>query len=94
MNVKAPSFQDTFEGVAALLMDRVDSSGYAREALCRYVEFEKCIRGRKNAAKIIARTLGSAMDLMERYGLRDMFCGNIALGGFIEQTLMRYGIKR
>ena len=94
MNVKAPSFQDTFEGVAALLMDRVDSSGYAREALCRYVEFEKCIRGRKNAAKIIARTLGPAMDLMERYGLRDMFCGNIALGGFIEQTLMRYGIKR
>lgn len=86
------SFKDSFVGLASLLMDRVHRTGFARQAVFDYVDYERSIRDRKDAEQFVADTFDSARDLIDKYGLRDEYYGEMRLGVFIDETSARYGL--
>ena len=87
-------FKESFIGMAYILMDRVNNTDYARQALFNYVAYTKVIQNHPDARQWIADTIDSARDLMNRYGLRDTFYQQQTFGGFVEDILLQFDLKR
>ena len=89
-----PFFRESFIGMAAILMDRVNNTDYARQALSNYVEYTRLIQNRPDARQSIADTIDSARDLMNRYAMKNTFHQEQKFGGHVESLLLQYELKR
>ena len=89
-----PQFKTTFIDIITILMDRVNNTDYARQALSKYMEYTKPILSRQDARQSLADTIDPARDLMNKYGLEDTFHQEQRFGGFIEDILLQLELKK